>query len=148
DSGRLDAPLDERIDRIVETVQRIAPVFGGINLEDIAAPASFAVEDRLQESLDIPVFHDDQHGTAIVTLAALENALRIVDKKMGDLRVVIAGAGAAGIAIAKILLNAGVTDIIATDRKGAIHAGRDDLTDVKRVFAEITNPDGESGTLS
>ena len=91
-------------DEIVETVQRIAPVFGGINLEDIAAPECFEVEERLKELLDIPVFHDDQHGTAVVTLAALENALKIVDKKMADLRVVIAGVGAAGVAISKILM--------------------------------------------
>jgi malate dehydrogenase (oxaloacetate-decarboxylating) len=147
-AGNTKAPLQERIDAIVETVERIAPVFGGINLEDIAAPACFEIEERLQASLDIPVFHDDQHGTAVVTLAALENALKIVGKSMGDLRVVIAGAGAAGVAIAKILLNAGVQNIIATDRQGAIHKGRDDLNDVKRLFADITNPEGISGTLS
>ena len=141
------ASLQERIDCIVETVQRIAPVFGGINLEDIAAPACFEIEDRLRASLDIPVFHDDQHGTAVVTLAALENALKIVGKAMGDIRVVIAGAGAAGVAIAKILLNAGVSNIVATDRQGAIHQGRTDLNDVKRLFAEITNPEQISGTL-
>ena len=140
--------LDERVDIIVETVQRIAPVFGGINLEDIAAPACFGVEERLCSSLDIPVFHDDQHGTAVVTLAALENALKIVGKDYANVRVVIAGAGAAGVAIAKILMNAGVPNVVATDRKGAIHKGRDDLNDVKRVFAEITNPEGISGSLS
>ena len=140
--------LDERVDVIVETVQRIAPVFGGINLEDIAAPACFAVEDRLRQLLDIPVFHDDQHGTAVVTLAALTNSLRIVGKSFADIRVVIAGAGAAGVAIAKILMNAGVGNVIATDRKGAIHKGRTDLNDVKQVFAEITNPEGISGSLS
>ncbi|HEY4376205.1 MAG TPA: ACT domain-containing protein, partial [Acidimicrobiales bacterium] len=101
DVGGADVPLQDRIDAIVETVERIAPVFGGVNLEDIAAPACFEVEDRLRASLDIPVFHDDQHGTAVVTLAALENALKIVDKHMGDVRIVIAGAGAAGVAIAK-----------------------------------------------
>ncbi|MCU1357091.1 MAG: NADP-dependent malic enzyme [Acidimicrobiales bacterium] len=141
------ASMQERIDAIVETVQRIAPVFGGINLEDISAPACFEVEDRLRASLDIPIFHDDQHGTAVVTLAALENSLKIVGKAMGDLRVVIAGAGAAGVAIAKILMNAGVTNIVATDRQGAIHRGRTDLNEVKQRFAEITNPEQISGTL-
>jgi malate dehydrogenase (oxaloacetate-decarboxylating) len=136
------------VDEIVETVERIAPVFGGINLEDIAAPACFEVEDRLRESLDIPVFHDDQHGTAVVTLAALENALKIVDKRMEDLSVVIAGAGAAGVAIAKILKNAGVENIIGADRKGAIHNGRDDLNEAKRRLAEETNPEQRTGTLS
>ncbi len=144
----VDATLQERIDAIVETVQRIAPVFGGINLEDIAAPACFEVEDRLRASLDIPVFHDDQHGTAVVTLAALTNSLKIVGKSFADVRVVIAGAGAAGVAIAKILMNAGVGNVVATDRQGAIHKGRTDLNDVKRVFAEITNPEGISGSLS
>jgi malate dehydrogenase (oxaloacetate-decarboxylating) len=136
------------VDEIVETVQRIAPVFGGINLEDIAAPACFEVEERLRASLDIPVFHDDQHGTAVVSLAALENALKIVDKRMEDLSVVIAGAGAAGVAIAKILKNAGVTDIIGADRKGAIHTGRDDLNEAKRRLAEETNPEKRTGSLS
>ncbi|MCU1455442.1 MAG: NADP-dependent malic enzyme [Acidimicrobiales bacterium] len=148
DAGGPDTPLQDRIDAIVETVQRIAPVFGGINLEDIAAPACFEVEDRLRASLDIPVFHDDQHGTAVVTLAALENALKIVDKRMGDVRVVIAGAGAAGVAIAKILMNAGVSNVVACDRQGAIHRGRTDLNDVKRRFADITNPEQISGRLS
>ncbi|CAN5538954.1 ACT domain-containing protein [soil metagenome] len=143
-----DATVQERTDIIVETVQRIAPVFGGINLEDIAAPACFGVEDRLRALLDIPVFHDDQHGTAVVTLAALENSLKIVGKSYADIRVVIAGAGAAGVAIAKILMNAGVGNVVATDRKGAIHKGRTDLNDVKKLFAEITNPEGISGSLT
>jgi malate dehydrogenase (oxaloacetate-decarboxylating) len=135
-------------EEIIETVVRIAPVFGGINLEDIAAPGCFMVEDRLKELLDIPVFHDDQHGTAVVTLAALENALRIVDKPMSSLRVVVAGVGAAGVACSKILLEAGVAEVIGVDRKGAIWEGRDDLNDVKRWFAEHTNPDRREGTLS
>jgi malate dehydrogenase (oxaloacetate-decarboxylating) len=137
-------------EEIIETVARIAPTFGGINLEDIAAPACFEVEERLKEMLDIPVFHDDQHGTAVVTLAALENALKIVDKKMGDLTVVIAGVGAAGVAIAKILMEAGVPNVIGSDRKGAVHTGRDDLNVAKQWFAENTNPDkltGDLGTL-
>ncbi len=118
--------LDVRdADEIVETVVRLAPTFGGINLEDIAAPQCFEVEERLKELLDIPVFHDDQHGTAVVVLAALENALKIVDKKMVDLNVVIAGVGAAGVAISKILMEAGVPNVIGTDRQGAIFDGRE-----------------------
>jgi malate dehydrogenase (oxaloacetate-decarboxylating) len=135
-------------DEIVETVVRIAPVFGGINLEDIAAPACFEIEDRLKELLDIPVFHDDQHGTAVVALAALESALRIVDKPMGSLKVVIAGVGAAGVAISKILLEAGVAEIIGVDRKGAIWEGRDDLNVAKLWFAEHTNQERREGTLA
>ena len=135
-------------EEIIETVVRIAPVFGGINLEDIAAPACFEIEDRLKELLDIPVFHDDQHGTAVVALAALQNALRIVDKPMTSLKVVIAGVGAAGVAISKILLEAGVPEIIGVDRKGAIWEGRDDLNVAKLWFAEHTNPDRREGTLS
>ena len=135
-------------EEIIETVVRLAPVFGGINLEDIAAPGCFEVEDRLKELLDIPVFHDDQHGTAVVTLAALQNALRIVDKPMESLRVVVAGVGAAGVACSKILLNAGVAEVIGVDRKGAIWEGRDDLNTAKLWFAEHTNPDRREGTLS
>jgi malate dehydrogenase (oxaloacetate-decarboxylating) len=135
-------------DELVETVQRLAPTFGGINLEDISAPRCFEVEDRLKASLDIPVFHDDQHGTAVVVLAALENALRLTGRKMGDLRVVIAGVGAAGVAIGKILLSAGVAEVIGTDRQGAIWEGRDDLNVAKQWFAENTNPDRKTGSLS
>ena len=135
-------------EEIIETVVRIAPVFGGINLEDIAAPSCFDIEDRLKELLDIPVFHDDQHGTAVVALAALENALRIVDKRMEDLKVVVAGVGAAGVACSKILLEAGVPNIIGVDRKGAIWEGRDDLNPAKLWFAEHTNRERQEGTLS
>ena len=135
-------------DAIVETVQRIAPVFGGINLEDIAAPVCFEVEERLRELLDIPVFHDDQHGTAVVALAALENALRVVGKDMNDVRVVISGVGAAGMAIAKILLDAGVPEVVGCDRKGCVNTGRDDLNSSKRWFAENTNREGLSGSLA
>jgi malate dehydrogenase (oxaloacetate-decarboxylating) len=135
-------------DEIVESVQRIAPVFGGINLEDIAAPQCFEVEERLKELLDIPVFHDDQHGTAVVVLAALQNALKIVDKKMADLNVVIAGVGAAGVACAKILMEAGVPHVVGVDRKGAIWEGRDDLNPAKQWFAENTNPDRLKGALA
>jgi malate dehydrogenase (oxaloacetate-decarboxylating) len=126
---------------------RLAPVFGGINLEDIAAPQCFEVEERLKKLLDIPVFHDDQHGTAVVVLAALENALKLVGKQMADLQVVIAGVGAAGVAISKILLQAGVRQIIGVDRGGAIWAGRDDLNVAKLWFAEHTNPERREGTL-
>ncbi len=147
DAGSAETPMQDRIDAIVETVQRIAPVFGGINLEDISAPACFEVEDRLRASLDIPVFHDDQHGTAVVTLAALENSLKLVGKKMEDLRIVICGAGAAGVAIAKMLIAAGVTNIVACDTKGAIHRGRTDLNVAKQKFADITNPEQISGSL-
>jgi malate dehydrogenase (oxaloacetate-decarboxylating) len=132
----------------IETVQAIAPTFGGINLEDIAAPQCFEIEEVLQETLDIPVFHDDQHGTAVVTLAALENALKIVDKKMVDLTVVIAGVGAAGVAISKILLDAGVASVVGVDRKGAIWEGRDDLNAAKQWFAENTNADRRQGSLA
>jgi malate dehydrogenase (oxaloacetate-decarboxylating) len=141
----LDASSAEEI---IETVQRIAPTFGGINLEDIAAPKCFEVEERLKELLDIPVFHDDQHGTAVVVLAALNNALRIVDKKMADLSVVIAGVGAAGVACAKILLEAGVGHVVGVDRRGSIWEGRDDLNPAKQWFAENTNPGKLQGTLA
>ncbi|MGH9247140.1 MAG: NAD-dependent malic enzyme [Acidimicrobiales bacterium] len=134
-------------DEIVDTVARIAPGFGGINLEDIAAPLCFDVEDRLREKLDIPVFHDDQHGTAVVVLAALENALHVVGKKIDDIRVVISGVGAAGMAIAKILLEAGVADIVGADRQGAVHPDRVDLNWAKRWFADNTNTDGRRGSL-
>jgi malate dehydrogenase (oxaloacetate-decarboxylating) len=135
-------------DEIVETVIRLAPTFGGINLEDIAAPGAFEVEARLREALDIPVFHDDQHGTAVVALAALENSIRIVGKEMADLRCVILGAGAAGVAIAKILLGRGLGDVIVCDRQGPIHRGRDGLNDSKQWLAENTNVDGVTGTVS
>ncbi len=134
-------------DEIIETVVRLAPVFGGINLEDIAAPQCFTVEERLKELLDIPVFHDDQHGTAVVVLAALENALKIVDKKMVDLNIVIAGVGAAGVAISKMLLEAGVAHVVGTDRQGAIWEGREDLNPAKQWFAENTNPNRVTGSL-
>jgi len=143
-----DLPTEARVDAIVEAVQRIAPVFGGINLEDIAAPECFEVEERLREALDIPVFHDDQHGTAVVTLAALENAIRVVGKQMQDLRVVISGVGAAGVAIAKILMDAGVPNVVGCDRRGTVHTGRDDLNASKRWFAEHTNPEGRTGSLA
>jgi malate dehydrogenase (oxaloacetate-decarboxylating) len=134
------------VDAIVAAVQALAPGFGGINLEDIAAPRCFEIEARLRESLDIPVFHDDQHGTAVVTLAAFLNALRVVGKNIEDVRVVLTGVGAAGVAVTHILQAAGVRTVIGCDSKGAIHRGRDDLTDVKRRYAEETNPDGFAGS--
>ncbi|MFJ1603601.1 NADP-dependent malic enzyme [Streptomyces sp. NPDC088253] len=135
------------VDEIVETVVRLAPSFGGVNLEDISAPRCFEIERKLQERLDIPVFHDDQHGTAIVTLAALRNAAKLTGRTLGDLRAVISGAGAAGVAIAKFLLEAGIGDVAVADRKGIVSADREDLTDVKRELAGITNKAGLTGSL-
>ena len=135
-------------DEVVDLVQRIAPTFGGINLEDIAAPECFEIEERLKASLDIPVFHDDQHGTAVVTLAALWNSLKITGKKMQDLSIVIAGMGAAGVAIGKILINAGVGEIVGCDRIGAIFLGRDSMNPAKQWFAENTNPSRKEGSIS
>ena len=150
--GGIDAVpicLDTRdVDEIVETVVRIAPGFGGINLEDISAPRCFDVESRLKERLDIPVFHDDQHGTAIVVLAALRNAARLTGRSLGDLRAVVSGAGAAGVAVTTILLEAGIGDITVSDSKGVVHVGRDDLTDVKRLLAGATNDVGLTGSLA
>ena len=136
------------VDELVETVVRLAPGFGGINLEDISAPRCFEVERLLQERLDIPVFHDDQHGTAIVVLAALRNAARVTQRSFTDLRVVVSGAGAAGIAVTRILQEAGVGDITVADSKGVVFVGRDDLTDVKQVLALATNVSGHTGTLA
>jgi malate dehydrogenase (oxaloacetate-decarboxylating) len=135
-------------DEIVETVARLAPSFGGVNLEDISAPRCFEIERRLQERVDIPVFHDDQHGTAVVTLAALRNAAKLTGRKLDGLRVVISGAGAAGVAITRILLGAGVRDVVVCDRRGIVSEDRQDLTPVKRELAEITNPGGLSGSLA
>ncbi len=135
-------------EQIIETVARLAPSFGGINLEDISAPRCFEIEDRLKEMLDIPVFHDDQHGTAVVALAALKNALKITGRDAATTRVVISGAGAAGVAVAKILLEAGITDLAVTDRKGVLHSSRGDLTPVKKALAEMTaDKTGRTGTL-
>ncbi|MGW6537496.1 NAD(P)-dependent malic enzyme [Streptomyces sp. NPDC055011] len=134
-------------DEIVDTVVRLAPSFGGVNLEDISAPRCFEIERKLQERLDIPVFHDDQHGTAIVTLAALRNAAKLTGRTLGDLRAVISGAGAAGVAIAKFLLEAGIGDVCVADRKGVVSSDREDLTDVKREIAGLTNKAGITGSL-
>ncbi|MGY1739982.1 MULTISPECIES: NAD(P)-dependent malic enzyme [unclassified Blastococcus] len=135
------------VDAIVETVAAIAPSFGGINLEDISAPRCFEVEERLRERLDIPVMHDDQHGTAIVVLAALRNAAKVVGRELAGLRVVVSGAGAAGVACTKILLEAGVGDIAVADSRGVLHTGREDLTPIKRWVAENTNRAGYAGTM-
>jgi malate dehydrogenase (oxaloacetate-decarboxylating) len=136
------------VDEIVETVIRLAPSFGGVNLEDISAPRCFEIEDRLRSRLDIPVFHDDQHGTAIVVLAALRNAAAVTGRTLGDLRVVVSGAGAAGIACTKILLAAGIGDIAVADSRGIVHPGREDLTAVKAAIAGITNRTGLSGSMT
>jgi malate dehydrogenase (oxaloacetate-decarboxylating) len=149
--GGIDAwPLcldTQDTDQIVEIVRAIAPGFAGINLEDISAPRCFEVEARLRELLDIPVFHDDQHGTAIVVLAALTNALRVVGKKMSDVRVVMSGAGAAGTAILRVLLEAGVTDVVVADIEGVIHRDRPGLHESLRWLAEATNQASVSGSL-
>ena len=137
-------------DEIVRAVELIAPAFGGVNLEDISAPRCFEIEERLKEQLDIPVFHDDQHGTAVVVMAALLNAIKLTNRRLGDLKVLIIGLGAAGVAVAKILLEAGVRQIIGADSRGALHVQREDYLDgsmnpVKRWFAEVTNPDCRAG---
>jgi malate dehydrogenase (oxaloacetate-decarboxylating) len=149
--GRVDAwpvCLDTQdTDEIVNIVRAIAPVYGGINLEDIAAPRCFEIEERLRELLDIPVFHDDQHGTAIVVLAALTNALRVVGKKLGEVTVVVSGAGAAGTAIMKLLLRQGVGNIIAYDRRGALHRNLPEMSPSWQWLAENTNRDQYAGDL-
>ena len=136
------------VDQIVDTVVAIAPSFGGINLEDISAPRCFEIEARLRERLSIPVMHDDQHGTAIVVLAALRNAARVTGRTLGDLRVVVSGAGAAGVACTKILLEAGVGEISVADSRGLLHAGRGDLTPSKQWLVENTNRGGHAGTMA
>ncbi len=143
--GKIDAfPIclnTQDTEEIINTVKNIAPVFGGINLEDISAPRCFEIESRLKQELDIPVFHDDQHGTAVVVLAALINALKIVNKKLADLKVIVSGVGAAGVACTKILMSAGVKNVIGFDRSGAIYKGRkDNMNYMKQWFAENTNP--------
>jgi malate dehydrogenase (oxaloacetate-decarboxylating) len=135
-------------DEIIETVVRLAPSFGGINLEDISAPRCFEIEDRLKQLLDIPVFHDDQHGTAVVVLAALENALRLTGRLMETTRVVVSGAGAAGVAVTRILLAAGVKDIAVVDTRGVVHSARDNLNPVKLALAvDTTDVTGRIGSL-
>ncbi len=136
------------VDEIVSAVRNIAPGFGGINLEDISAPRCFEIEERLKKEIEIPVFHDDQHGTAIVVLASLINSLKIVNKKMEDLRVVISGVGASGVACAKMIMAAGAKNIVGCDSKGIVHESRDNLNESKRWFAAHTNPEGREGDLT
>src|SRR5919201_2129706 len=133
-------------DEIVRVVKALAPTFGGINLEDISAPRCFEIEDRLKAELDIPVFHDDQHGTAVVVMAALFNALKIVGKETKDLRVLVVGLGAAGVAVTKMMLESGVEDVIGCDRMGAVSMEREDyangeMSEIKRWYAENSNPE-------
>ena len=136
------------VDEFVETVYNISSSFGGINLEDIAAPRCFEIERKLKEKCDIPIFHDDQHGTAVITLAGLTNALKVVGKKKEDVKIVTSGAGAAAIAITKLLLSAGFKDITMCDRKGAIYKGREGLNWIKTEMAEVTNLSHKAGSLA
>lgn len=150
--GGVDAiPLcirSKEVDKIVETVSLLAGSFGGVNLEDISSPRCFEIERRLKECCDIPIFHDDQHGTAVVTLAALINALKIVGKDIKDIKVVISGAGAAGVAIIKLLMSIGLKNVIMCDSKGIIYKGRDRLNEITTQMAEITNTELVKGTLA
>ena len=150
--GNVDAfPLCVRtkdVDEFVETVYNISGSFGGINLEDIAAPRCFEIERKLKEKCDIPIFHDDQHGTAVITLAGLTNALKVVGKKKEDVKIVTSGAGAAAIAIVKLLLSGGFRHVTMCDRKGAIYAGREGLNWIKEEMAQVTNLEKKSGTLA
>ena len=150
--GDVDAfPLCIRskdVDEIVNTVALLAGSFGGVNLEDISAPRCFEIEKKLKERCDIPIFHDDQHGTAVITLAGLTNALKIVGKKMEDIRVVVNGAGAAATAITKLLISRGLKNVILCDRKGAIYEGREGLNPAKEEMAKITNPEKKAGSLA
>ncbi len=149
--GDVDAfPLcvsSKDVDDIVNTIALISGSFGGVNLEDISAPRCFEIEKKLKERCDIPIFHDDQHGTAIITLAALINALKVVGKSIDDIKVVTSGAGAAGTAIVKLLISMGLKRVIMCDRKGAIYEGREGLNEAKQEIAAITNKDKEAGTL-
>ena len=135
------------VDEIIETLVRLRPSFGAVNLEDVSAPRCFELEERLIEALDCPVMHDDQHGTAVVVLAALTNAARVVDKELSGLRVVVSGAGAAGIAITEILLTVGVGDVVLVDSQGVIHRDRDDLNPIKAKYAARTNRDSIMGGI-
>lgn len=150
--GGVDAiPLcirSKETDAIVETVRLLAGSFGGINLEDISAPRCFEIEKRLKECCDIPIFHDDQHGTAVITLAGLINALKLVGKRLDEVKIVTSGAGAAGIAIIRLLISMGPKNVIMTDRQGAIYRGREGLNPIKKEMAEITNHACEKGSLS
>ena len=136
------------VDELVDTIVALAPAFGGINLEDISAPRCFEIERRVQDRVDIPVMHDDQHGTAIVVLAALRNAAKVTGRTLADLRVVVSGAGAAGIAVSTMILEAGIGDLAVADSKGIVHVDRTDLNDVKRMFATISNRGAFTGSLN
>lgn len=150
--GDVDAiPLCVRskdVDDIVKTVSLLAGSFGGINLEDISAPRCFEIEEKLKKCCDIPIFHDDQHGTAVITLAGLLNALKVVGKNLNEVKIVTSGAGAAGIAIIKLLMSMGLKNVIMTDRQGAIYEGREGLNDIKKEMAKITNRARQKGTLA
>ena len=150
--GGVDAfPLcvrSKNVDDIVNTVALLAGSFGGVNLEDITAPRCFEIEQKLKERCDIPIFHDDQHGTAVITLAGLINALKLVKKDIHDIKIVTSGAGAAGIAIIKLLMSMGLKNVIMTDRTGAIYEGREGLNPIKEEMAKITNQNHEKGTLA
>ena len=150
--GDVDAfPLcvrSKNVDEIVKTVQLLAGSFGGVNLEDISAPRCFEIEKRLKEVCDIPIFHDDQHGTAVVTMAAMLNALKLTGKKIDDISVVVNGSGAAGIAITKLLMSKGLKKVILCDRKGAIYDGREGLNEIKQEMAKISNLEKKAGTLA
>ena len=150
--GDVDAiPLCVRskdVDDIVKTVSLLAGSFGGINLEDISAPRCFEIEEKLKKCCDIPIFHDDQHGTAVITLAGLLNALKVVGKKLNEVKIVTSGAGAAGIAIIKLLMSMGLKNVIMTDRQGAIYEGREGLNAIKKEMAKITNSARQKGTLA
>ena len=150
--GDVDAlPLcidSKDVDTIVNTVTLLQGSFGGINLEDIAAPRCFEIEEKLKKSCDIPIFHDDQHGTAVITMAGMINALKVVGKKLEDVKIVTSGAGAAGIAIIKLMMSMGLKNVIMTDRTGAIYEGRDNLNPIKEEMAKITNFDHQAGKLA
>ena len=150
--GGVDAiPLcvrSKNVDDIVRTVTLLAGSFGGVNLEDISAPRCFEIEEKLKKSCDIPIFHDDQHGTAVITMAGMLNALKVVGKKLEDVKIVTSGAGAAGIAIIKLMMSMGLKNVIMTDRKGAIYEVREDLNSIKEEMSKITNLDHEKGTLA
>ena len=150
--GDVDAiPLcirSKSVDDIVNTVTLLAGSFGGVNLEDISAPRCFEIEERLKKTCDIPIFHDDQHGTAVITMAGMLNALKVVGKKLEDVKIVTSGAGAAGIAIIKLMMSMGLKNVIMTDRKGAIYEGREGLNPIKEEMAKVTNRNFEKGTLA
>ena len=150
--GDVDAfPLCVRskdVDEIVNTVALLAGSFGGVNLEDISAPRCFEIEEKLKQRCDIPIFHDDQHGTAVITMAGMINALKVVGKKLEDVKIVTSGAGAAGVAIIKLMMSMGLKNVIMTDRKGAIYEGREGLNPIKEEMAKVTNPEKLKGSLA